>query len=272
MAGRCFSLFALCLFCAVLTAPTQLSSQTQPADRTQTEALARRAGERLTALQREADRLASDERTLLNELRRLEIERQLKAEELKQIDQETRQVERDLSAIGAHVEALGQSEALQAPELRARLVEIYKLGRARYLRLLLSAPDARHIGQVSRMVAALAITDRERIDRHQQTMSELKAARSSLEERKRRLDTLRIAAGKAQQAVQRAVQARTALVHDIDARRDLNAELTGELQAAQQRLQLALRDLASGVAGTESVRLPLKPFRGDLDWPASGQV
>src|SRR5438034_576520 len=160
MAGRCFSLVALCLFCAVLTAPTQLSSQTQPADRSQTEALARRAGERLTALQREADRLASDEQTLLNDLRKLEVERLLKAEELKQIDGEAASVEHDLAATGAHAETLRQSEALQAPELRARLVEIYKLGRARYLRLLLSAPDARHIGQVSRMVAALAITDR----------------------------------------------------------------------------------------------------------------
>jgi len=272
MAGRCFSLFALCLFCAVLTAPTQLSSQTQPADRTQTEALARRAGERLTALQREADRLASDERTLLNELRRLEIERQLKAEELKQIDQETRQVERDLSAIGAHVEALGQSEALQAPELRARLVEIYKLGRARYLRLLLSAPDARHIGQASRMVAALAAIDRERIGSHQQTVAELKSARVTLEQRKQRLDLLRTAAARSQLAAQHAVEARTALVHDIDGRRDLNAQLSGELQAAQQKLQLALRDLASGAAGAESLRLPLKPFRGDLDWPVAGRV
>src|SRR5438093_5717207 len=133
-------LCVLCVLGGVLPDRTSASSQTPPPDRAQTESMARRAGERLTVLQREADRLASEERTLLNELRRLEIERLLKAEELKQIDQETRQVERDLSAFGARVEALGQSEALQAPELRARLVEIYKLGRARYLRLLLSAP------------------------------------------------------------------------------------------------------------------------------------
>ena len=234
--------------------------------------MARRAGDRLTALQREADRLASDERTLLNELRRLEVERQLKTEELKQIDKETRQVERDLAAIGARVETLRESQALQAPELRARLVEIYKLGRARYLRLLLSAPDARHIGQASRMVAALAAMDRERIGAHQQTVADLKSAGATIEERRIRLDVLRSAAVKSQQALQRAVDARSALVRDIDARRDLNAQLSGELQAAQQKLQLALRDAAAGATAAETLRLPLKPFRGDLDWPVAGRV
>src|SRR5206468_8259259 len=224
------------------------------------------------ALQREADRLASEERTLLNGLRQLEVERLLKAEELKQIEGEARSVQHDLAATSDRAETLLQSEARQAPELRARLVELYKLGRARYLRLLLSAPDARHIGQASRIVAALAITDRERIESHQQTIAELKAARSTLEERKRRLDALRVAGENAQQGAQRALQARTAMVRDIDSRRDLNAALSGELQAAQQKLQLALRDLSSGAAAAESIRLPLKPFRGDLDWPVSGQL
>src|SRR3954462_14378281 len=54
------------------------AAQTLP-ERARTEALARRATERLQALQREADRLASDERTVIGDLRRLEIERQLKS-------------------------------------------------------------------------------------------------------------------------------------------------------------------------------------------------
>src|SRR5262245_49052667 len=66
------------------SAVTLLTAQT--ADRARTEALARRAGERLVALQREADRLASEESTLLNQLRKLEVERQLRAEELKRAD------------------------------------------------------------------------------------------------------------------------------------------------------------------------------------------
>src|SRR6266702_4652609 len=114
MASRCFS--AAATFAAVsFLAGSPLGAQ--PADRSQTEALARRAGVLLTALQREADRLASEEGTLLNDLRKLEVERLLRAEELKQIDGEAGHVEHDLAAASARTETLRQSEAMQAPEL-----------------------------------------------------------------------------------------------------------------------------------------------------------
>jgi len=244
----------------------------QQADRARTEALARRAGERLQVLQREAERLASQESTLLNDLRKLEVERQLKGEELKQLDAEAARVGAELTATTERMEALQKSEAAERPELRARVVEIYKLGRARYLRLLLSTPDLRRIGQASRTVAAMAKLDRDRIASHQRTLAELKSARATLQERQKALTTVRAAAEKAQAAAQRAAQARSDLIRDIDRRRDLNAQLAGELQTAQQKLQLALREIASGTPPADVAALPLKPFRGDLDWPVRGDV
>jgi len=249
--------------CAVLVA--------QPSDRARAEALARRAGERLQALQREAERLASQESSLLNDVRKLEVERQLKSEELKRLDADAALVTAELAQTNARMAALEQTEAAERPELRARIVEIYKLGRARYLRLLLSTPDLRRIGQASRTVAAMAKLDRDRIASHQRTVAELKDARAALEERRNALATVRTAAEKAQVAAQRAAQARNDLIRDIDSRRDLNAQLAGELQAAQQKLQLALRDIAGGGSAPD-VSLPLKPFRGDLDWPVRGDL
>jgi septal ring factor EnvC (AmiA/AmiB activator) len=243
----------------------------QPADRARTEALARRAGERLQALQREAERLASQESSLLNDLRKLEVERQIKSEELKRLDADATRVRAELAETNARMQALEQSEAAERPELRERIVEIYKLGRARYLRVLFSTQDVRRIGQASRTVAALAKLDRDRIALHQRTLADLKTARSTLEERQKALTAVRAAAEKAQVAVQRAAQARNDLIRDIDTRRDLNAQLAGELQAAQQKLQLALRDIAAGGPAPE-VNLPFKAFRGDLDWPVRGDV
>src|SRR5262249_2577851 len=69
---------------AVLLASELLA--VQPPDRRQTEALAQRASERLRSLRDEADRLATEERTLLNELQRLELDRRIKTEELAQAD------------------------------------------------------------------------------------------------------------------------------------------------------------------------------------------
>src|SRR3954469_15686163 len=129
-------------------------AQTLP-ERARTEALSRRAAERLQALQREADRLASDERTLLGDLRKLEIERQMKAEELKRVDADGSRVQQELDKTVARIDALGASARAQVPELQQRLVEIYKLGQARYLRVLLSTADLRSLGQATRMVAVL---------------------------------------------------------------------------------------------------------------------
>jgi murein hydrolase activator len=244
----------------------------QPSDRARTESLARRAAERLQSLQREADRLASQERTLIGDLRKLEIERQVKSQELKQVDRDATKLEGELAVITERMGALQQSEREARPELTARLIEVYKLGQARYLRLLLSAPDLRRMGQASRTIAALAKLDRDRVAARARTLEELKTTRLTLEQRASQLAAARAAASAAEAAVARAAQARSDLIRDIDRRRDLNAQLAAELQTAQQKLQATLRDLAAGASAAEPATLPLRPFRGELDWPVAGTV
>jgi murein hydrolase activator len=249
-----------------------VEARAEQTDRARTEALARRAADRLQSLQREADRLATQERTLIGDLRKLELERELKTEELKQVDRDVARIKDELAEITGRMDALQQSEREARPELSGRLVEMYKLGQARYLRLLLSALDLRRMGQASRTVAALAKLDRDRVAARQRTLDELKSTRATVELRSRQLVAARAAASTAEAAAARAVQARNDLIRDIDRRRDLNAQLAGELQAAQQKLQTTLRDLASGTPATEAAALPLRPFRGDLDWPVAGTV
>src|SRR5260221_14495101 len=85
-------------FCGVLLAVAGAAAQTS--DRARTEAQARRATERLQSLQREADALATQERTLLTDLRRHEVERNLKNELVKQSVADADQVARELGTIG----------------------------------------------------------------------------------------------------------------------------------------------------------------------------
>jgi murein hydrolase activator len=263
-------------FVLLCTAGLSVAVLAQTADRARTEALASRAAERIQALQREADQLASQERTLLGDLRKLEVERQIKSEELQQADAQLKQVQAEVSSAAARMAELERQDLAERPDLRARVVEIYKLGQARYLRLLLATADLRRLGEASRAVATLAKLDRERVLSHQRTLDALKETRTSLEARRTKLESARTAASRAQAAAERAAVARNDLIRDIDRRRDLNAQLSGELQAAQQKLQLALRDVAAGSTGatppSEPVALPIKAFRGDLDWPAAGSV
>lgn len=228
----------------------------------------RRVSERLRALQLEAEQLAAQEKTLLVELRRLEVERDIRLEEQRDAERALKTTSDELAATSAHLDALSRSRASQLPGLAARLADVYKLGSGGYLRLLLSVDDPREMGRAYRTVAALAALDRERVRAHQSTLASLEAARKDLEARRATATRLDADARRAADAAAGALQARTALIARIDAQRDLVAQLAGELQAAASRLAATVSSLPSGTA----TALPFRPFRGALDWPVEGRV
>jgi septal ring factor EnvC (AmiA/AmiB activator) len=263
---------AVTILCLALlaAAPAALA---QDADRATAEGLSRRATGRVQALQQEADQLASHEKSLLGDLRALELNRQINLERVRALDAEAHDVARERAATTERLEALQREERAARPQLEARLVEMYKLGQGRYVRLLLATSDVRRIGAASRTVAVLAKLDRDRLAVHQQMVDALMAGRAQLEERSRHLEALRREASRASADAARAVQARNDMIRDIDRQRDLNAQLAGELQAAQQNLQSAVRTLSAGASSPlAAATLPLKPFKGALEWPAAGTV
>jgi septal ring factor EnvC (AmiA/AmiB activator) len=242
----------------------------QTSERARAEALARRAAARIRALHAEAERLAGQERTILNELRQLELDRQLKAEEVRRLDSELLAVDAELKAAAADEAALQKRVVTSAPAVGARLAAVYRMGRAGYWRLLLNVDDVQSVGRAYRTVAAMGRIDRERIQEHQRALAALRATRTSIEQRSASLRRLQGEATRARAALDRAIAGRNARVDAIDRERDLTARLTGELQDAQRRLQLAVSDMASD--GGAPVALPIAPFRGDLPWPARGRV
>ena len=240
----------------------------QGPDRAQAEALARRAIQRMRALQLEADTLAARERTLLGDLRRLEVERDLRTEEANQGVRELSQIAADIESVSARIDGLERQARLQIPDLSARLVELYKLGNAGYLRLLLGVDDLREMGRAYRFVSALETIDRQRLREHDRTLGELRRAKAELVRRQSRQALVQQTTTDARDAAVNATAALSARIDEIDARRDLNARFVGELQMAHQRLQESVSAMARGARPDAApVALPMRPFKGDLDWP-----
>ena len=231
----------------------------------------KRAAERIRALQREADALLARERTLLDELRTLEIQRQLKVEEVAKSDRAAAETERKLAVTTRRLAQLRQTADEQRPDVEARLVQLYKLGSGGYWRLLMDVDDLRSMGRAYRTASAMTSLDTLRVLQHQQTLDALAAERTALQARARELAAEREAARTARAALDRAVASRNALVESIDQRRDLNAQLAGELQNAQQRLQTSVGELPEALAAA-AAGLPIRPFQGALPWPARGAV
>jgi septal ring factor EnvC (AmiA/AmiB activator) len=244
----------------------------QDAGRTRAEAQAQRVNDRIRALQSEADRLAAEARTLLGDLRSLEIEHQLQEERLREAQAASARARAAVEAADARFAALEKERLSQLPELKVQLVDIYKRGRTGYTKLLLASTSARDFGRALRAVAALIRIHDSRIAAHRRTIDDLGRERAGLEAELRALEAKEREAQRAQAASERALAARLRLLAQIDARRDLTAQLTGELQLAYDRLRQQLSALVGGDSPSEAVTVPIAPFRGALDWPALGRV
>jgi len=260
-----------CVSVLLAVAIVPLVAQTPvPQDRDRAAAAAKRTEDRLRALQREADALAAQERTVLMELRKLEVDRQISVEQLGRIERDRADVQKTLEAAEARAAALAQTAAAQLPDVEARLAQLYKMGRAGYWRLLLNVEDLQALGRAYRTASVMSEVDRARVREHYATLDALAAERKALHARAEQLSALQTEAVRARAAADKAVAARTALVATIDARRDLNAELVGELEAAQQKLQTSISQMDAGRGS--AVPLPLRPFQGDLPWPVPGRI
>jgi septal ring factor EnvC (AmiA/AmiB activator) len=111
-------------------------------------------------------------------------------------------------------------------------------------------------------------SDRRRVATFEKGVEDLRATGRALADRTARLRALQEQAAAAKLAADGAVSAQSALITQIDRRRDLNARLTGELLQARQHLA-ALEPVMSLPAGEAPARR-LSP--GDLEWPAQGQL
>ena len=226
-----------------------------------------RIQERLRALRQEADQLAAREKSLLSDLRRAELERDITAELQKDANRALAAATQDLADTTTHLAAVEQRASDETPGLARRLAELYKLGSGGYVRLLLSVDNVREMGRAYRTVASLAAVDRERVRAHQSTLASLRQIRSELETRRTRAAGAQAEARKAAAAATAAVTARTTLIDQIDAQRDLNAKFVSELQSAQQKLSEAV----SALPGNGPI-VSIRPFQGALEWPAVGRV
>ncbi len=230
---------------------------------------ARRVDDRVRALQRENEQLAREATTLLTELRKLEIQRELRVQEWRQAEADALEAQQAVARAIERLNVLESEQVDQLPDLRVQLVDVYKRGRSGYARLLFGAADLRDFTRVTRAVAALAAINERRVAEHKRTLQKLTAERAAIESSFEQLRAREVEARDTRRAAERAVFELTAHIGLIDSRRDLTAQYVGELQAAYNRLQ---QQLTVSGPPREPVVVPLLPFRGSLDWPASGRL
>lgn len=250
-----------CVLGCVVLSPA-VSAQGDP------KAQSARIAARIKALQAESDRLAAQARTVFGDLRRLELDREIKQQEVAKVDLELTRVTADRDRAERRVAELEAIRVAQTPGVKERLVELSKRGRGGYVPLLLASADVRALGRMARGVAAVAELDRVRLETHRRTLAAERDALNELDHQRDRVEQLQKDATGARGAVDAAVAARNRLIDDLDRRRDLAAQFVAELQQAQLEID---RTVASSTT-SPAVALPIRPFKGDVPWPIVGRV
>ena len=230
--------------------------------------------ERLGRIRARKDALAADlarmrgqEKSLLGDVERLELEVRLRTEQLRETQAVLARTNEQLEAGARRARELEAVLAAERPALAARARALYKLGELSYLRLLLSVERPSDAIRGYRFVSGLARRDKERIAGFRADLEALAATRAELAAKAQQAAALRADLARARAALDADRRKKTELLTSLVEKKEVNAAYLQELEAAEGRLAEMLAGAPGGGAS-----LPIAAFKGTLRWPVAGPV
>jgi len=223
--------------------------------------------ERRAALQKHLARLRAEERSLLGEVERLELEVRLRGEELRETQLVLQRTNEQMDVTVRRARELEASINAARPALAARARALYKLGELSYLRMLLSVDRPSDLFRGYRFVSALARRDNQRIAGFRADLAALAATRAELERRTREALELRASLERTRRGLDADRRRKEKLLTEIVERKETHAAYLQELEEAETRLQQLLQGLT-----TDDIAVPIPAFKGNLPWPVAGRV
>uniref|UniRef100_UPI0025BAFA0E hypothetical protein n=1 Tax=Luteitalea sp. TaxID=2004800 RepID=UPI0025BAFA0E len=140
--------------------------------------------ERIAALTREADVLKRQSSSVVDELRKLDVERDLQRARETQARDALVVLEGDLAALTARQSQLQATLDRERPAVAARLRRLQRLGRVGYARIAWNASSARDVGRAARLMNYLAKDDGRRLTAHAETARALTETETRLAARR----------------------------------------------------------------------------------------
>jgi septal ring factor EnvC (AmiA/AmiB activator) len=231
------------------------------------EARLQRIRARKDALSRDLDKMRGQEKSLLGDVERLELEVRLRGEQLRETQVVLQRANEQIEQSSRRLRELEASLAAARPALAARARALYKLGELSYLRLLLSVERPSDAIQGYRFVSALARRDKERIAGFRSDLTAVAATRADLETKAGQAAALRAELARTRTALDADRKRKSELLTSLVEKKEVHTAYLQELGDAEGKLE----QLLGGLGGSE-VSLPIAAFRGTLRWPVVGPV
>jgi septal ring factor EnvC (AmiA/AmiB activator) len=231
---------------------------------------------RLEALQDEMKRLQGEltglvtrEQTLLNDVARMDAEISLRRAELEDVSLRLAETEDRLAESQRTLASIAAERERRAPQLAARLREMYKRGPAGLLARVIAPLDSVQGLDGVRYAAYLSRRDAGQLAAWRTVTVRLGEERSTLSSQRARLAALHSEASQKAAALAAGRASRSALLARVRGDREQHERAFGELEDAARNLGRLVESFAD--APTE-VALDVRKFHGLLDWPAAGAV
>ena len=228
--------------------------------------------ERLEALSREAQSLERQSSSVLAELRRLDIERDLQRTREQQAFQAFSVLQADLAVLTGRETRLQATLDAERPAVAARLRRLQRLGRVGYARVAWNAPTAQQIGRAARLMTYLAKDDGRRLAAYSQTATELADIRTRLSARREDARALEAEARSRRAAAEVAHTQKQELLATLVAETGERQRWLAELVAARARLDATMEGRTPVAAPITVARVPFSTRRRQLPWPVDGTI
>lgn len=228
--------------------------------------------ERIAALTKEADGLKRQSASVLDDLRRLDVERDLQRAREAQARQALSLLEVDLVALTSRQASLRATLEGERPAIAARLRRLQRLGRVGYARIAWNATSARDVGRAARLMNYLARDDGRRLEAYARTAAELGETEARLTQRRAEARTLESEARSRRAAAEAAYARKQELLASLENESGQRERWLAELVAARTRLDTEMTGRTPLAAPTQVLRVPFTTRRSALPWPVDGSV
>src|SRR5437867_2795345 len=222
----------------------------------------------IETLRKGIETLTGREQGVLGELKTLEVDSLHGQTELAEIDERISRTEKEAEELEAQSRLLEGRLRETRGQVARRLGALYRLGRPRYMRVLLASDTPSELLSAYRTAAALSSRDARLVTRYREENAKARQEAARLAELR---PILALEQGRRRSAAAQAAAAlekKRAFLQAVHSDRLTHQEALSELEAAER----SVGKLLSGLPAPPAPTIGFDRYRGLLDWPAQGRV